>query len=274
MFGRVEPIAEVAEPFVELIGGAVGEATDEAGPWLTGFVEVEHELGRVDDDALHGGVEDDLGGDRVESHLVRGRPLIEVVITKGGHGGFVVHDKEGAVEFFHGVEVAAEEIGLGAFGRDGVLKQGSLPWPPIKLEPKAQLHRGLAVGFDVGLGRVVAVGVEVPDNRADKHRSGLVLAGLGKRVGRVVGGADQQGLDHVEHRVVVGDPCGLGLVIVLEGLVVLGPEPKMNRLASVAPEVDVLVLVEPRAGFECAETGGVPCEADVGTGEERRLCRT
>ena len=146
--------------------------------------------------------------------------------------------------------------------------------PPIKLEPKAKFHRGLPIGFDIGLGRVVAVGVEVPDNRADKHRSGLVLAGLGKRVGGIVGGADQQGLDHVEHRVVVGNPCGAGLIVVLKGLMVLGPEPKMGRLAGVAPEVDVLVLVEPRAGFERAETGGVPREADVGTGEERRLCRT
>lgn len=78
---------EVDGPFLKLIRRPVGEAADEAGG-------VYHELGRGDYDALHWGVDDDLGGEGIERHLVAGLELIEVIGAWGCCGGFVVHHEE------------------------------------------------------------------------------------------------------------------------------------------------------------------------------------
>ena len=77
---------KIAQPFLELVFGAVGKAAGE-GIWLGEF-----DLGRVDDDATDWGLEEDAAGEDVEGHLVVGFVFVEVIGPEGGGGGFAIHD--------------------------------------------------------------------------------------------------------------------------------------------------------------------------------------
>ena len=88
MLGKLKSVVQIANPFVELVLGAVGKAPDEA-VWL-----VEENLRRLDDDALDWGINDDLPGEGIKSHLVVGFELVKEVRPGGNGSGFVIEDKE------------------------------------------------------------------------------------------------------------------------------------------------------------------------------------
>ena len=62
------------------------------------------------------------------------------------------------------IEVAGKEVGLG-IGISVCITMMPTIRTPIKLKPKAQFHRRLSVGFDVGFGRIVHVMVKVIQNK-------------------------------------------------------------------------------------------------------------
>ena len=140
LLGQGQPGFEVVHPFFELLGGAVGHATDEAG-------KANGNLGTVDDHALDRRMDHNLGGVGIEGHLVVGGELVEVIIAWGRGGGLSVHDEEGAIVFDDAVEMAGEEVGLANLTPNA--------WPISKLKLKTNLHRRLSVVELEGLGRII-----------------------------------------------------------------------------------------------------------------------
>ncbi len=158
-----EEIAQVVEPFDELVVGAVGEAPGES----VGFFK--HDLRCVDDDPADGSGEKHTPGEGVESHLVVGLVLAKVVWAEGGGGGFAVHDQELVVERDYAIEMAGEEVGLG-----GAVATGA----EVEFEPEAELYGGGTVGFDVGGGWVGVEVVEVVNNQSNERLPILIFTCL------------------------------------------------------------------------------------------------